>query len=176
MRYFIIKQHKQYTDAPTVIDWYNKIDVRNIDKGNSSKLPHRILLNIHNNPHVFFTSIISEPIFLVTQEIRDTIKLYDKTIAYKQVVLLNMENALTKLYFMPIFEKVDCLSRESILNRTRSVIYDAVLRKNSIKDQAIFQIGDANGVHIVARLDLVESILKREGRGIFLQTVTLRSE
>ncbi len=176
MKYFILKQHKQYTDAPVILNWYNKIDVRDIDKAKAQKLPHRTLLNIQNNPHTIFPSIISEPFFLVSQETRDAISLYDQTIKFKQVVLLDTANSLIELYFLPVFEKVTCLAKGCILNRNRSIIFDAILNKNCMQDRSVFQIGDANGTHVVARLDLVESILRRNAKGVFLQPVTLCEE
>ncbi len=173
MRYYIIHKHPSYENAPQLIGWSAAIDVRNICPGKSHLLKSRQLFMIRGNPRTVFTDVISHPFFLVSETVKQTIEMYDKSILYKQAVLLDAKHEQAVLYYLPILRRIDCLKSASRLNRDRSVIHKAVLDKAKIGDEVIFKIGNVGGSHIVIRLDLAESILRRETRGIGLNTVEI---
>ena len=50
MKYFLLHTDPQYTTAPDLLDWRDKIDPRYIRKGRSYRLPQRELLLIRENP------------------------------------------------------------------------------------------------------------------------------
>ena len=77
MKYFLLHTDPQYTTAPDLLDWRDKIDPRYIRKGRSYRLPQRELLLIRENPDTVFTDVLSFPFFLVTQLGKDVICLYE---------------------------------------------------------------------------------------------------
>lgn len=168
MSYFLLKQDPTFTDAPTIINWYGKINEKNISIGKSHLLERRILLNVMPNKNLVFPPVLTNPFFLFTREIKKSVDLYEKRLAYKEIVLLDSENMKTEHYYMPILPKVDCLSEQSTFNLDHSILLKAVIVKENIPPNAIFLLEGVGNRHIVIRLDLAESILRKSFLGIHL--------
>lgn len=176
MKYFFISLDKLYTDAPAIENWSDIIDIRNIEMEKSHILSDRISLPIRSNLHTTFTDIISFPFLLVTEEFQKMIKLYEPLTPFKEVILLDGKNKLSELYYMPILERIDCLTADSVYNLDKSVIKRGVIDPAKTKDKAIFWLDGVNGTYTVVRLDLIESVLRRAGRGIALKELELKEE
>jgi len=173
MRYFIIGQDETCIDAPKIMNWFDVLDVRKIRRGQSHAIPYRMVLDIQPSEDTYFTDIVSKPFFLCTEVVKEAVKIYESDIIHKQIMLYDLKNRLSELYFLPILDIVDCLSDKSELNRDRSVIHRAVLDESRLPDSTIFRLGGVNSTYIVARLDLVESILRRGVKGISLKEVEI---
>ena len=171
MRYFLMEQDEDCIDAPSIINWYDKLDVRKIERGLSGQLPQRVLLDIRENASTVFTDIISTPFLLYSKKVKDSVHIYEPKMPDKQIVLLDSTNHLTELYFMPILERFDCLSDKSELSRDGSVVLRAILDEAQLPDRSIFKLGGTSGVYTIVRLDLAESMLRRGVRGVSLKEV-----
>ena len=101
--------------------------------------------------------------------VRDVIKMYEPTTQFKEIILLDRKNATSEIYYIPLLEHCDCLAPESELSRGRDTLITAVLDPEKIEDRSIFYLGGFSKLYAVARLDLVESLLRRGGRGIGLE-------
>lgn len=88
---------------------------------------------------------------------------------FKEIILLDRKNATSEIYYIPLLEHCDCLAPESELSRGRDTLITAVLDPEKIEDRSIFYLGGFSKLYAVARLDLVESLLRRGGRGIGLE-------
>jgi hypothetical protein len=176
MRFFLLRQDEGFADMPRLINWFPRIDVRAIDRERYHKIAGRTALPIAPNASVIFTDALTNPIFLVSKVLRDVIEMYDKGIPFRQAILLDDKNDLMGQYYLPILEKVACLSAASETNLDASVIRRAVLRRAAIGGRAIAQIGEVGARHILARLDLVESALRRGARGFTLQPTFFEGE
>ena len=73
-------------------------------------------------------------------------------------------------YIIPILKKVDCLSNRTTFRRGRYIDKGILIGKN-IPDTVLFRIPNVDGMCTVARLDFVESLLKRGMKGICLQAL-----
>lgn len=167
MNYFLISKDEIYKKAPDIINWYE--DERLINERNLNLLKNRKILKIRNEEKRVWTDIISNPNFFVSEKVKGVINKYDNKIKFKQVILLDVVGAEAEVYYLPILKFINCLSEESeIIGNT---IKRCVIKKEIIKDEKIFRIGDVNKRYIVVRLDLAESILRRETRGIKLEKI-----
>ena len=171
MKYFLIEMDKAIAYAPNIINWYKNIDINSINKGEFYKVPYRTLLEIENNPNTVFVDIISSPFFLVTKEVSKILSKFEPNLGYKQIILLDKSNQIVKQYFMPILEEYDCLSDQSELNIDKSVIKNAVIDLSKVKDKCLFKIGGVKNKYVVARLDFIESILRRNAFGFNLKEI-----
>lgn len=174
MRYFLMKKDERYTDVPQFRDWFQQIDVRDITPLRSHKLAYRTLLQIVPYEHNTYPDILFSPALLFSQKMRDIVALYEKRITYKQIVLLDSENMVTELYFMPILSIVDCLTEESEYNLDHSVVTKAVLDQAKIPGKSLFWLDNVKSKHTIIRLDLAESILRRQVEGLVLIDVELK--
>ena len=173
MRYFIMEQDEEYINVPKIINWYDRIDVRQIKPGASGKLPPKIAFNIRENADVVFTDVLTNPFLLYSANIMEAVEIYEPKIPHKQIVLLEKKSRHTAVYYLPILKKVDCLSGKSELNRDKSIIRHAVLEETKLPPQSIFQLDGVLSTYTVIRLDLVESMLRRGMRGISLREAEL---
>ena len=167
MNYFLISKDEIYEKAPNIINWYE--DERLINERNLNLLENRKILKIRNEEKIVWTDIISNPNFFVSEKVKGVINKYDNKIKFKQVILLDVIGAEAEVYYLPILKFINCLSEESEI--IGNIIKRCVIKKDMIKDEKIFRIGDVNKRYIVVRLDLVESILRRETRGIKLEKI-----
>ena len=170
MRYFLLKTDSRYDTSPVIEDWYPTIDVRLIHKDTGHKLPKRELLFVRPNSDIVFTDIVDSPFFLGTKMVRDVIKMYEPTTRFREIILLDRQNAQSEVYYLPLLEHCDCLTQESELSRGRDTLITAVLDPKKIEDKSIFYLGGVSKLYVVARLDLVESLLRRKARGIGLES------
>ena len=167
MNYFLIGKDEIYQKAPNILNWYE--DERLINEKNLNLLENRKVLKIRNEEKIVWTDIISNPNFFVSEKVKRVINKYDNKIKFKQVILLDVIRSEAEVYYLPILKFINCLSEESEI--VRNTIKRCVIKKDLIKDEKIFRIGDVNKRYIVARLDLVESILRRGSRGIKLEKI-----
>ncbi len=168
MEYYLIKADADYSDVPVVVNWFDRIDVRDMKRNRAYRLPERELLFLYNNPYTTFTDILFRPFLLVSEKMQEVISLYEPDTIFKEVVLLDTANELAELYYCPVLHEMDCLTEESEFNPDRSVIKKAVLNVSRIEDKSVFLLAGVQGAHIVGRLDFIESILRRDIRGLTL--------
>lgn len=174
MKYFLLESDSFYSNAPSIINWFGKIDKGNICLGKSHLLPQRMLFEIKNDKDLIFTDIVTHPFLLISDGFQKLVKLYQPRTPFKQVVLMDMITHNFKLYHLPILKKIDCLLEESKTNLDRSEIKEAVLDYEKIKDYSLFQLDNVKGTHIVIRLDLLESALRRKMTGLYIREVEQR--
>ena len=173
MRYFIMEQDAEHNDAPNIINWYGKLDVQKLKQARSWEIPDRVLLEIRENPDTIFTDVISKPFLLYSKKTKDAVSIYESGIVHKQISLLDDQNLLTELYYLPILKSVDCLSDKSELNTDKSIIRRAVLDKNKLPRRSIFALDGLSSSYTVVRLDLAESLLRRGVRGVTFAKVEI---
>ena len=173
MRYFLLKTDPQYDTAPVIENWHPTIDVRLIHKETGHKLPERELLFIRPNPNTVFTDVVDFPFFLGTKMVRDVIKMYEPATMFREIILLDRQNAKSEVYYLTQIEHCECLTAESELSRGRDTLITAVLDSRKIEDRSIFYLDGFSRLHVVARLDIVESLLRRGSRGIGLTPALL---
>lgn len=171
MKYFLLRTDPQFHNIPKIRDWFEKVDRRNIRMGKSYKIENRQLFFVENDPQIVFPDVLSFPFFMVTEVLRDVILAYEPKTIFKEIVLLEQENAKTCTYFMPILDYINCLAPASTLTRDRSTIIDAVLDLERLNGQSIFYIESVGNLYTVARLDIVESFLRRGALALGLTEV-----
>ena len=165
MKYFIIEKDKKFYSSPQIISWHQ--DINFLPESKYYKLPKRKAFFIKESEFLFWTDIISSPVFLVSEKIKNIIKIYDKRLKMKQIILIEPKTADMQVYYLPIFEEIDCLSEKSDIYN-RDVTKKIILNRENIKNKPIFKVAGIKGRYIVGRLDFIESVLKRNIKGINL--------
>lgn len=174
MKYFILQQDKDYTDAPFIVNWFGKINADNIRMGKYEMLKEVYSLTVRDNKELDTIDLITEPFMAVSAMVKYCIEAYEPNIGYSRLYLLDKSTERVEEYFIPYLIEEDCLSEQSILNQNKTIIEKPVLDEGKIgKDRYLFMIGGINSRYIVAREEFVESILRRGARGIRFIPVTL---
>lgn len=173
MKYFLLKTDSQFDTAPEIIDWFKRIDRRNIYLGKSHNIEKRQLFFIKENAHTVFPDVLSFPFFMVTEGLRDVIQMYEPRTIFKEIVLLGQKYAETCTYYLPILEYVDCLEPSSRLTMDRSTILDGIIDRRKVDDRSIFYLAEVRNLYTIARLDIIESFLRRGAKGVSLEEVKI---
>lgn len=169
MKYYIIKQDKDYTDAPVITNWFGKIDADSIRPGKYQNLKEIYSLQVRDNKELYPTDFIMEPFPAVSAMVEHCIKTYEPNTGCSRLYLTEKTTGQVEEYFIPYLMENDCLAEESIVNRNRTVIEKPVIDLNKTdKDKYIFLIGNINSRYVAAREEFIESILRRGARGISL--------
>lgn len=161
MRYFYIGEDKEITNKPQIMNWYKKIDERNLHYGTYHKVPEKIVLYIKSNKETYYPEVISTPFFMISKKIKDIIKLYEPNMGYRQVILIDFDNEKATQYFIPHLKRFDCLTEESKFNKYHSLLTKIVIDSNKVGDSCIFELDNVSDRHIIVRMDFLESMLRR---------------
>ena len=145
MEYFILKGQKG-NPIPQIINWHGKLDIRKLTRETYKELPQYILLDMKLGDAFFYPDILAEPIFLVSREVMEIIKMYDEGMPFLYIALFDTEKEESKSYYCPVLEE-----------------------SSAGHKGAIYQIRKNHEREIRVRIDLVESMLSRGATGIELQ-------
>ena len=171
MKYFLIKADTGYLTAPNIINWFGILEKKYINKELHHKIKDRLILTISPNENTIFTDLVTSPTFMVTDKLKEVLKLYDPTMIFKEIILLDYKNGASQLYHLPILDKLECVSEKSLLLPNRHGIEKIVLDLEKVGNHPLFMIkGGINDCYII-RLDMAESFLRRGAKGISLVDV-----
>ena len=174
MKFFLLGTEASYSNYPKIRNWFGRIDLRYANVNEAYKIPSRQLLMIEEYENTVFPSIINDPFPLISIEVKNVFDMYEPHIIYREVVLLDSRYERTGLYYLPILEEADCLDKKSELNLDRSVIRKGIIDYKRTEGRAVFRVGGLNRYYMAGRLDLVESILKRDVKGVGLTELEVR--
>lgn len=166
MNYFLLESDPFYTDAPILRNWSGKIDRSLIVPGKSHQIPSRMIFDVYPNAHMTFIDVIDSPFLLLSKACMDAVNIYEPQIVSKQIVLLDAENSAKQTYYLPILPHLECLADGSILTPDGSELKEGVLDLSKVGRAGIFHIAGLARFYTVIRLDVLESMLKREAHGI----------
>lgn len=166
MRYFLLEQDKDESHYPLLKNWYSKVNPRYIKPDMAHKLPRRQIVDIEAGMFTVFTDVVLAPFLLVSETVRDVIDCYEPKLEYKEIIVLDREYSKTALYFLPILAHVDCLADGTEFNLNKSMLRRAVIDPAAAQGRSVFRIGGVLDQYIAVRLDLLESILRRETKGV----------
>ncbi|NFS30513.1 hypothetical protein FDF12_16850 [Clostridium botulinum] len=156
-----------------LMDVFKNIDVRNINLLNAHKIDDIVILNVKCNDETEFLDILDRNLFLISKEMKKIIKKYDSEILFKTIPLIDLPHERQENYYMPIFEEVECLSEKSELNLNKTVVKKIILDKEKIRNKKIFKIKESSKTLVVIRLDVAESLLRREFKGMCLERLEI---
>lgn len=171
MDYFLLKQDKRYKNVPVLKDVQKSIDFRNINLLNAHKIEDVTTLYVNGDENTSYLDVLDDKLYLISEDLQEILQKYAPAAIFKMVFLIDFDHDQQGNYYLPIFEEVEALSEESEFNLDKSVIKKLVLDAEKIKGKKIFKIKESDKTLIVVRLDVAESILRRDFEGICLERV-----
>ncbi|HEY8463668.1 MAG TPA: hypothetical protein VIM29_06575 [Bacillota bacterium] len=168
MEYFLIQQDKRYANAPVLKEVFKTIDKRNICKEFCNRIARVTTFSVVPNKEINYLDFLDGQLLLVSTPLQNLFAKYQPDLLFKQVVLIDFENGHTETYWLPILERVACIGTGSKFNRDQSVLQRIVLKEAAIPDLSLFQLEGVTAPYVIVRLDLAESIMRRNFKGIKL--------
>lgn len=172
MDYFLLKQDNRYTSTPQIINFFQRINSKDLNLLKSDNIPENNSFFVRPSKDNQFIDIIDNPIFLVCEQMRNIMAKYNRNIIFKRTALIDHDNKKQKIYNIPIWEEIEALHEDSEFKF--NVIKKIVLDKEKVKDHKIFKIKESDKTLVVIRLDVAESLLRREFEGISLERLEIR--
>jgi hypothetical protein len=169
MDYFLLNQDERYTNTPRLIDVFKNINIKNLNLPNAHKIEDIIIFQVSADDGCEFLDILDSQLFLISEDLKKIIEKYDRNILFKTLVLIDSLRDRQENYSLPICEEIECLSYKSELNLNKTVVKKIVLDKEKIEGKKFFKIKESSKPLVVIRLDVAESLLRRDFRGIKLE-------
>lgn len=176
MDYFLLKQDKRYSYVPRISDWFSKINVRHLNLTDADKIKDGIVLYVDSNSNNNYLDVLDNQLFLISEEMKKILEKYDTNIIFKMAVLTDFKNSKQVIYYLPIFEEIEALSEEAEMNLNKTVVKKLLLNEEKIKNKKVFKLKESSKTMVIVRLDVAESILRRDFNGVELEKVEIRTK
>lgn len=176
MDYFLLKQDKRYINIPNILDVYKNINLNNINLTKQHKIDDIMIFYIKSDEKTEFLDVLNRQLFLISENVKNILEKYNANIVFKMFPLIDYKNSKQEIYYLPIFEEIEALSEEAELNLNKTVVKKLILNKEKISDKKIFKIKESLDTLVIVRLDVAESLLRRDFKGILLERVEIRDK
>lgn len=133
------------------------------------ELDQRNHLKVELEQEIEFMDIVNSPIFMVSKEFANLIRIYCPATKFKYMVLFDETNRRAVSYQIPALPEIDCLNDDSELSKDGNTITKGILCGDKIQNVPIFRLKSAKGQYIMANLAFVESAYRREVRGMGIE-------
>ncbi len=176
MDYFLLKQDKRYSQTPRILDWFNNLNVKNLNLENVEKVKDETIFYANSEKNNNYLDILDNQLYLVSEEMKELLQKYVPDSIFKMAVLIEFKNSKQSIYYLPIFEEIEALSEEAEMNLNKTVVKTLILNEEKIRNKKIFKLKESSKTLIIVRLDVAESILRRDFNGIELEKLEIRSK
>ena len=131
----------------------------------ADKVREHTVLYTEATDHSSYPDVLEEPLYMVSQKVREVIELYDETAIYKKVSMVNMPRKKRSEYNVLLVDRIDCLHEDAEFYPDKS-IKNLVLDRKKIGDRVIFKVKGIGPAYMIVSLDIVESLLRRNCYGV----------
>ena len=176
MRYFLVKQDKEYTKMPRLINWFGKIKTECICPGAYEQLEEDYVFQIECKENTEYTDLIMEPFYMVSKMMKYVLEAYEPNLTFTDLYLLDKKAKKVYEYFIPHLMEYDCLTSKSKIEFQRTQLTYGELDLERLGEHAIFYLAGLSKKHLVVREDLAESLLRRGFYGVNLERLDTVNE
>lgn len=174
MRYYLITQDKGYIKVPKILDAYKVLSLNNTKPPSAKNLERRTIITMKAEEDTVYTDILTGSLFLVSETMKECMELFEPNLKFKEIILLEQTRREKQHYFLPQLQELDCLTENSEYGFGHMELTKIEIAEEKLKDKAIFRIAGMEKDYIIARLDMVESLLRRGIKGMALEEVQVR--
>ena len=118
--------------------------------------------------NIEYPDFISTPIPLIADSLHKILKKYQQNAIFDQVVLIEKDTRTQKVYYMMIPPSLECADKGKTTYDNAGNILEFVLDAESVVRNRIFRVSELKN-QIAVRLDVAESILRRDATGIWFE-------
>jgi len=172
MEYYIMSLDKRIKNK-FILQKFPQAGSVEYDTSDANQLrEHTVLQTIESDKSVY-PDVLEEPIYMVSQMVREVLELYDESAVYKKVSMINTPRNKRTWYNVLLVDRIDCLHRDAEFYPDKS-IKRLVLDKEKIAEKTIFKIQGIGPAYMVVTVDIVESLLRRGCYGVRFTKVESR--
>ncbi|MCM1560825.1 MAG: hypothetical protein NC123_14990 [Butyrivibrio sp.] len=126
----------------------------------------------HSGLSIDYADFLEKPGPLIADKFQKILQKYQQDMAFHRVMLIEKEAGYQKPYYLMIPQELICADKDESGYDTRGNVQDFVLDVEKVGKQRIFFAKDFNR-RLIVRLDVAESILRREANGIWFEPVKI---
>jgi len=172
MKYFILSQEK---NIPNTVKLYVKANSPNepqteLLKEDKAKVKQVTMVEVESSADNFFPSVIEEPVYMISDMVKKVICMYTDEVVWKTAVLLDHGLKQQNIYWLPLVDKIDCLSEKATFKKD-GYIENLIINNEKIGNNKIFRIAGIKEKILVINLDIVESVLRRFPDGMKIKEI-----
>ncbi len=174
MKYFEIVKKPKFKTTPNLKNWYGRFDVRDIKVDTFYQLPEQQLFVVDMTEKQVFTDFILVPFVLISQTVKDLVKMYGDVCFCREMILLDSNSGSSMKYYLPVFDETNRIQIHYKEFEDGRLISKLTEEKQTLSlNKNIFWINDSLTRHTIISMDFAESLLRREATGIELKEVVL---
>lgn len=173
MKYFRLRLHPNYTDAPRLKKWDHLFKTKAYLQKEFWTIPNEMTWSIYPNVHTQFPALIPYPFPLLSTEAWSILEQFHTDIRYKEVILLDHDNRTPALYRLPLLDSFDCIHKDTIYGNTKNEIKTLYIKESAIENRALFFASPLDTPLLIGRLDFVEALLQKNRTGFQAEPVLL---
>lgn len=167
MEYFIIKQDKDMRRCAHLESWVNTLKHTNPFRYLRLATTETRIMFVADDVYNEYPDFIQRPFPLIKKELKNMLSRYQPNIFFENMVLVEKELGKQQVYCRMVVPEINCASPKS--ERQYGKLKKIVLDRKKVGSQRIFQVEGDN--RVIMRLDVVESILRRNPYGIEFERI-----
>lgn len=174
MDYFIMKTDERLCRLPQM-QMPKELSLTEITKEKISKLTVASVVYVKGNHGlgIEYPDYLERPIPLIADKFKKILQKYQKDVLFHRVMLIEKEAGLQKPYFLMMPPEITCADNKETQYDAGGNVRNFVLDLEKAEKYKIFLAKDYRE-QIIVRLDVAESILRRNANGIWLEPVKIR--
>lgn len=175
MDYFILVQDRRIADAIEPAGLGKMVKRVPFHAAELVALDEQIVpIYLKSGSHKRYIDFIENPVTLVSDQLKQILEKYEPKLFFKPMMLMELGKRPPRqeLYWLMAAQRIDCLSPQSEFN-INGTLKRLVIDDKKISREKIFQIKGIIEDLLLIRLDVAESLLRRDFTGIKLKKVQL---
>lgn len=174
MDYFWIKEDKSYMHTPVITNLNDIVNRRAaMSLENASNISDINVGFARSERPLNYVDVLDDQLFLVSDGVKKVFSIYARSLQFKTVCILNNLDGSSCNYYAPLFTSIDCLPDEYKAVRNRNKLEKLIIKASAAEDYSVFKIAGIDTDIVIIRLDVAESLLRRNIRKLELERVHL---
>jgi len=168
LKYLAIKPCSKMKNQIKIEDFHSQMRI-NFTEEEIQQINQITTLYFQGDNDSIFPDIYTWPLYLISEKIKDVIEAYEHRVIFKPVVLTNIEHKIQKIYYLMIIDKVDCIANSTEYRFDK--ITKLVIDEAKTEGRSVFEISTSKDHYLIFKLNLMESILRREVQGLVWEEI-----
>lgn len=169
MEYFILEQDRRLGSLDGMITFSEQM------KQGYESVKDEEFVFIDSPKALEYGCILEKPVLLVSEEVYQILNQYERGLAHKKVIVIDMARNGQVHYFFPNFTEVSCSEQESIKKNTEDTekIDHFTVDEKLIEGLSMFQLNVYRKSYLVVRLDVAEGMLRTSLYGLNVRRILI---
>lgn len=170
MEYFILTQDRRIHVPNLPGELIKTVPKFIVHRVKERQLPDAMAFPIENKQNGEFPAVIDQEVYLVNTQVKEVLSQYDWNLASSPVMFNDLNQCQQHLCWLLDIKAADCLAGETLFNPDRT-LRKLVIDEGKASHMPVFRIGGILEEYVAVRLDVAESLLRRDIYGLDLKPV-----